>query len=194
VDGYFWIKSSNNNNENIPSSVQVEPIPISDNFQIFITCCESRSLSPALLSRCFCVHLESPELETDFLELADIILSGSSTTARYSQPFSEVLSKVFCQISKNILEEKTEKTFLFSNDSFTSHRVVNCARGIGNYILNKESFAAGLKFSFVSSFKEFQFQEKCFNLIIKILESVSKNSQLVIENTWEELCIQAHHY
>jgi hypothetical protein len=60
------------------------------------------------------------------------IFSGSSFTAWYSGPFSQVISGIFMKVFDFFPKEESEKVFLFSNDSFVPHRIVNCVCAISN--------------------------------------------------------------
>jgi hypothetical protein len=108
--------------EQIEERVEIRP-----NFQIFITCRDPRKLSPALRSRCFCVHIETATSEQSLQKLAKCILSLSGHAAIHRNYLSRALAKVYSKTKPSATQ-----ALLFSQDTFSPHRIVNCARGLGN--------------------------------------------------------------
>jgi hypothetical protein len=127
-----------------------ENITISTKFQIFITCTESRFLSSALRSRCFCIHINHVQQETALRELSEIVLSQSSTSSLYSHSLSPLLTHIFSKIN----EDRQGQSFLFSKDTFSPHRIINCAKAIGNDNISPTSISNGIEMSFVSCFND----------------------------------------
>jgi hypothetical protein len=160
---------------------------ISPNFQIFLTCTESRFLSPALRSRCFCVHTILRKDESSICELSEIVLSQSSSSSIYCNTLAPILANIFIAIN----EESKGKDFLFSKDKFSLHRIVNCAKGIGNDIVSSISISCGLEMSFVFCFREFEFQNYVTDKIHNILLTFLKKSIKVSQNNWIELKLLA---
>jgi MoxR-like ATPase len=169
------------------SQIEAELIPISPDFQIFITCRDPRKLSPALRSRCFCAHLQTPSNVDQLSELARHVLSRSSS-AFYRTPLSEVCSKVFSDAAH--LHRKGRK-LLFSRDSFSPHRVVNCARGISNDLLDSYSLASALRLSFVGCFKEASDQTGVVTGVVAVIDQLCQRHVPVDQSEWEAFVLQA---
>ncbi|KAA6403970.1 MAG: hypothetical protein EZS28_000496, partial [Streblomastix strix] len=164
-----------------------ESIEITEGFQIFITCNDLKKLSPALRSRCFCIQMESAQEEVQLKELAESALSQSDVGRAYSIPISLILSKTFCharEMSKN-------RKLLFSKDTFSPHRIVNSARGIGNYKITAKNIASGVVMSFIRCFKLDEDQKDISINSEEIVKKISKEKIAVSSNRWEEFIKQA---
>jgi MoxR-like ATPase len=170
-----------------PAGLQEEFVEISPNFQIFITCRDPQKLSPALRSRCFCVHIETAMEEDSLYELAESVLSRSVTSSLYAKPLSLALATVF----KRTNPSGTDQRLLFSKDMFSPHRIVNCARGFGNDTITSDSLAEGFRMSFVSSFGNLA---NCHHVASRIRAALSEIASVKISDSqsgWEDLCLQA---
>jgi hypothetical protein len=136
--------------------VQEELIEISESFQVFITCRDSRKLSPVLRSRCFCVHVEAAGNENSLQELGNCILSRSGNTSSHGLPLSLALAQVHNSMKPDSRLGTSDKALHFSQDTFSPHRIGNCARGFGNDSLTATSISYGFRMSFASCFREDQ--------------------------------------
>jgi hypothetical protein len=170
-----------------PSGLQEDFVEISPNFQIFITCRDPQKLSPALRSRCFCVHIETAMEEDSLCELAESVLSRSVTSSLYAKPLSITLASVFKKTSPS----GTDQPLLFSKDTFSPHRIVNCARGFGNDTITSDSLAEGFTMSFVSSFSNPADRNHVAYLIRDTLSGITKVKLSDSQSGWEGMCFQA---
>ncbi|KAA6398497.1 MAG: putative midasin nuclear AAA ATPase [Streblomastix strix] len=129
-------------------TAEKENIEIAEGFQIFITCSDLTKLSPALRSRCFCLQLESAKKADQLKELTSCVFDQSETAQYYSNPFSHILADIFFDIRTKIETRK----LLFSKDTFSPHRIVNSAFGIGSEQITAQNLASSIIMSFVRCF------------------------------------------
>ncbi|KAA6381216.1 MAG: hypothetical protein EZS28_023257, partial [Streblomastix strix] len=164
-------KEQNIQIDQFEQNIDKEDIEIKEGFQIFITCNDLKKLSPALRSRCFCIQMETAQDEVQLRELAESALNQSDTALFYRIPISRILGGVFCDARD---KSKTRK-LLFSKDTFSPHRIVNSARGIGNEQMTASNIASGIQMSFIRCFREDEDQK-----------DISQNSENIIKQIGKE--------
>ncbi|KAA6391978.1 MAG: putative NEK protein kinase, partial [Streblomastix strix] len=164
-----------------------ENIEIAEGFQIFITCNDLKKLSPALRSRCFCIQIETAQDEEQLKELSESVLNQSETSRLYNIPFSQMLSKIFCTGR----EKSKSQKLLFSKDTFSPHRIVNSAHGIGNEQMTASNIASGIQMSFIRCFREDEDQKDVSQNSENIIKQIGKEEITVLSNRWEEFVKQA---
>jgi MoxR-like ATPase len=169
----------------LSSSVREQLVEISHEFQIFITCRDPRKLSPALRSRCFCVHIESPSGEDGMKELAESVLMQYGGCSPYHTPLSKLLSRALA------IAQRANRHLLFSKDTFSAHRVVNCARGLGTDRMTGDSIAHGLCMSFVACFSNQVDQDAILAEIRTAVQALASEKIPLYRSGWEELTLQA---
>jgi hypothetical protein len=169
------------------SEFRAEYVQISEKFQIFITYQNHQKISPALRSRCFCVYLDTPHQMETLFELSQNILSHSTYTSLYSKSLSKVLTSIFWKIQN----QNNSLNFLFSKDSFSPHRIINCAKGLGNDTLTSKSIAEGIIMSFTNCFKKEKDKNYILQDSIQIIQQISKEHQQSDQSSWDELVLQA---
>ncbi|KAA6398400.1 MAG: putative serine/threonine-protein kinase PLK4 [Streblomastix strix] len=178
------VKRDNQNNEE-KTKLEIkdeENIEIAEGFQIFITCNDLKKLSPALRSRCFCIQMETAQEEVQLKELSESVLNQSETSNTFSIPFSRMLSNIFC----NAREKSKNRKLLFSKDTFSPHRIVNAARGIGNDKITATNIAYGVQMSFIRCFKEDKDQKNISINAEKIITKIGNEKISIQSNRWEE--------
>jgi hypothetical protein len=171
--------------------MQEELIEIAPSFQVFITCRDPRKLSPALRSRCFCVHIEAAGNENSLQELGYCILSRSGNTSPHALPLSLALAQIHDSTKPDSRPGEHDKALLFSQDTFCPHRIVNCARGFGSDSLTAASICYGFRMSFASCFRTDQDHSSSEMKIRDILRKVSREKIQAMESGWERLRLQA---
>ncbi|KAA6402261.1 MAG: hypothetical protein EZS28_002207, partial [Streblomastix strix] len=186
------VRDNQNNEENTKineaeKEINEENIEIAEGFQIFITCNDFKKLSPALRSRCFCIQMEAAQEEVQLKELAESVLNQSETSQLYNIPFSRMLSNIFCTGR----EKSQTRKLLFSKDTFSPHRIVNAARGIGNDKITAINVASGIQMSFVQCFKSDEDQKDISINSEEIIKKIGKEKIALSSNIWEEFIRQA---
>ncbi|KAA6387670.1 MAG: hypothetical protein EZS28_016803, partial [Streblomastix strix] len=185
--GHGVKRDNQNNEENTKLEIKDEEnIEIAEGFQIFITCNDLKKLSPALRSRCFCIQMETAHDEVQLKELSESVLNQSETSRLYNIPFSRMLSNIFC----NTREKSKNRKLLFSKDTFSPHRIVNSARGIGNDKITATNIASGIQMSFVQCFKSDEDQKDISVNSEEIIKKIGKEKITVLSNRWEEFIRQ----
>ncbi|KAA6385783.1 MAG: hypothetical protein EZS28_018691 [Streblomastix strix] len=158
-------KENNITNNEEKQNGDEENFEIAEGFQIFITCNDLKKLSPALRSRCFCIQMETAHNEVQLKELSESVLNARD-------------------------KSKTGK-LLFSKDTFSPHRIVNSARGIGNDKITTTNIAYGVQMSFIRCFREDKDQKDIFINAEDIIKKIGKEKITVSSNRWEEFIKQA---
>ncbi|KAA6368944.1 MAG: hypothetical protein EZS28_035529, partial [Streblomastix strix] len=153
-----------------------EKVEIAEGFQIFITSNDLKKLSPALRSRCFCIQMETAHDEVQLKELSESVLNQSDVGRDYSIPISLILSKTFCHAREM---SKTRK-LLFSKDTFSPHRIINSARGIGNEKITAINIASGIQMSFIQCFKSKEDQKEISINSKEIIKKINDESATVV--------------
>ncbi|KAA6400332.1 MAG: hypothetical protein EZS28_004141 [Streblomastix strix] len=134
-----------------------EKVEIAEGFQIFITKSHAK-------------------------ELAESVLFQSDTGRLYSVPIARMLAGVFFE---GKTKSKTQN-LLFSKDTFSPHRIVNAARGIGQDEITAESIASGVAMSFVQCFKSEEDQHIISTNAEGILAKIADEKLPSNTNKWEE--------
>jgi hypothetical protein len=166
---------------------EVEQIEIAPNFRLFITCRDRRKPSPALRSRCFWVQIESTTEAQFLFELSETVLSRSLTTASYSRPLSYCLASLFAES----MTLHKDRPLVFSKDTFSPHRMINCARGLANGAVTSESTSKRFRMSFVNCYRN----PEDTNLILAQSKDIVRTTALDplpdAKSGWGDLILQA---
>jgi hypothetical protein len=88
-------------------------------------------------------------------------------------------------------DQSKSMNFLFSKDSFSPHRLINCAKGFINEILSSSSIFKGIMMSFVSCFKNKVDKNSLKEVLLDTVQKSSEEPQPFVQSGWEELILEA---
>jgi hypothetical protein len=100
---------------------------------------------------------------------------------------SRLLVHAYVSTQKELYEQKD----LFSQDCFTPHWIVNCARSISNDIVTADTVAAGLRMSFATCFQSEDFQRAITLKAVSFIQTLLKEPFPKNQNNWIDLCLMS---